>query len=224
MLRKYPLVTGEIYHVMNKSIEGYKIFNRPEDYQRMMRLLRYFSLRKPPMKFSFFLERSPDVQRDGFEAAVQELALEDGQLVQIIAYCLMPSHIHIVVRQLQKGGVVNFLRKSLNGYARYFNTKYKRKGTLWMSRFKNVIVDTDEQSLHLTRYVHLNPVTAGLVSRADDWVYSSYLEYVAKSNVLYPLIKTDGLFDMTPRQYRNFVEDHADFQRQLAIIKHQILE
>lgn len=218
------MVTGEIYHVMNKSIEGYKIFNRPEDYQRMIWLLRYFSLWKPPMKFSFFLERSPDVQRDGFEATVNKLASEEGQLVQIIAYCLMPSHIHVVVKQLQKNGIVNFLRNSLNGYARYFNTKYKRKGTLWMSRFKNVLVDTDEQLLHLTRYIHLNPVTAGIVSSADDWLYSSYKEYVARKSVSHPFTQNDNLFDMTPRKYRAFVEDHADFQRQLAVIKHQILE
>lgn len=190
----------------------------------MMRLLRYFALRRPPAKFSFFLERNPEVQSRGFEATVSKLAGRDGQLVQIMAYCLMPTHVHVMVRQLQDGGVANFLRKSLNGYARYFNTKYKRKGTLWMSRFKNVLVESDEQCLHLTRYIHLNPVTAGLISHADDWPYSSFAEYVRRKKVAYPLTVFSDFLNMTGRQYRRFVEDQADYQRKLAVIKHQMLE
>lgn len=223
MPRKDPLVTGEIYHVMNKSIAGYKIYTRETDYIRMFRLLRFFSLKNEPAKFSYFLEHDPYVMKDGIEARIAELA-EDGQKVQIIAYCIMPTHFHLVLKQLTDNGISEFLRKVLNGYARYFNVRYKRKGTLWMSRFKNVLVENDEQLLHLTRYIHLNPVTAGLIKRADNWLFSSYKEFVDPKRVDWPITKFNEFIDMKPEKYRKFTEDHADYQRDLAIIKKQILE
>lgn len=208
---------------MNKSIAGYKIFNREADYQRMIWLIRYFAMKDEPAKFSYFLEHDPYIAEDGVEARIAEFT-KDGLKIQIIAYCIMPTHIHLVVRQLVKNGVSEFMRKSLNGYARYFNTKYKRQGTLWMSRFKNVLVENDEQMLHLTRYLHLNPTTAGLVKRADDWLYSSYQEYVDPKNVDWPITKFDEFINMSPAKYRKFTEDHIDYQRDLAVIKKQILE
>lgn len=223
MLRKYPLATGEIYHVMNKSIAGYQIYNYEADYIRMLRLIRFFSLKDEPAKFSYFLEHDPDAATDGVEARIAELT-QEGQRIQIIAYCIMPTHFHLVVKQLVKNGISEFMRKSLNSYARYFNTKYKRQGTLWMSRFKNVLLETDEQMLHLTRYLHLNPTTAGLVKRVGDWPYSSYQEYVDPKNVGWPITKFDEFINMTPVKYRKFTEDHVDYQRDLALIKNQVLE
>ncbi len=224
MIRRYPLVTGHVYHVMNKSIEGYQIFNNQGDYEHMKQLLRYFSLKSPPTKFSFFIKRDPGVLKNGFDATVSELAQHTDQLVDNIAYCLMPTHFHLVVKQIYTNGISELLRKSLNGYARYFNTKYKRKGTLWMSRFKNVLVENDMQLLHLTRYVHLNPVTAGLVKNPDDWKYSSYPEYVKPGKNKYPLTIRTDLLDINPVQYKEFVVNHASYQRELSLIKQQIIE
>ena len=223
MIRKYPLVTGQVYHVMSKSIAGYKIFTREADFTRMAHLMRFFMLKDEPMKFSYFLKHDSGISEKGVEARIAELA-QDGRKVQIIAYCIMPTHLHIVVKQLAKNGISEFMRKALDGYAKYFNTKYERQGTLWMSRFKNVLIENDEQSLHVTRYVHLNPVTAGLVKRAEDWLYSSYLEYVNRSTVAWPVTQSEEFIDMSPNKYRKFTEDHADFQRNLAIIQKQILE
>lgn len=223
MLRKDPLVTGETYHVMNKSIAGYKIYTREADYLRMLHLIHFFSLRDEPTKFSYFLEHDPYIATDGIEARISELT-RDGQRIQVIAYCIMPTHFHLIVKQLENNGVSEFLRKSLNAYARYFNVRYKRKGTLWMSRFKNVLVENDEQLLHLTRYLHLNPVSAGLVRKADNWPYSSYREYVERKSIQWPMTKFDELIDMTAAKYRRFVEDHADYQRALAKIKKQVLD
>ena len=70
------------------------------------------------------------------------------------------------------------MRRLLNSYTRYFNEKIKRKGPLWEGRFKKVLVNSDEQLLHLTRYVHLNPVSAGIVEKPEDWPCSSYREYI----------------------------------------------
>lgn len=223
MPRKDPLVTGEVYHVMNKSIAGYEIFISEKDYERMLHLLRFFSLAEQPAKFSYFLQHDPQVLTGDIEGRLAALS-QYGQQVQLIAYCVMPTHFHIVLKQLVDNGVSEFLRKSLNAYARYFNLKYRRKGTLWMSRFKNVRAENDEQLLHLTRYVHLNPVAAGLVEKAQAWPYSSYREYIDRENIRWPMTKFESLIDVRPDEYQQFVQDHALYQRELAIIKKQMLD
>lgn len=223
MFRKNPLVTGEVYHVMNKSIAGYKIFSGRRDYERMMMTLRFFTLINPPGRFSRFISGT-QVQEMGYEAAVDEIGRENGWKMQIIAYSIMPTHLHIVAKQLDEKGISEMLQMALNSYARYFNTKYKRHGPLFVGNFKNVLVKSDEQLLHLTRYVHVNPVSAGLVDSPEDWPFSSYHEYIEPEKTLYPLAKFKGLVNCTPEEYRKFVEDYAGFQKELALIKAQIIE
>jgi len=221
--RKYPLATGDIHHVMNKSIAGFKIFHGKEDYERMLHLIRYFSYRTLLPKFSQFLEQR-GVINVGFEKFLDELVDEEDRRVQIVAYCLMPTHVHLVVKQLRQDGVSKFMSDTLNGYTRYFNTKRKRVGPLWVGKFKNVAVQTDEQLLHLTRYIHLNPSTAKLVNKPEDWAYSSYAEYVAVESVVYPLCDYQDFFDISPEKYAKFVKDNIENQQDLARIKKITLE
>jgi len=222
-LRKDPLVTGEVYHVMNKSIAGFKIFNSDNDYLRMQRMMIYFQTAELLPKFSQFLELK-HIREDGFETAFREIASDSKQHIQIIAYCFMPTHLHLVTKQLIKNGISTFMANILNSYARYFNTKYERKGPLWVGRFKNVHVDTDEQLLHLTRYIHLNSTIAKLVNKAEDWKWSSYKEYINPKSIEHPLCKFSEFIDMKPTTYRKFVEDEVDYQRELTQIKKLTLE
>jgi len=208
---------------MNKSIAGYEIFTKPGEYQRMLQVMRYYLVPHSPLPFSKFITLKR-VETLGFEQCVEDLCDPEDYLVQVIAYCLMPTHIHLVIKPGSDQGAVEYLGNVLNSYARYFNTKGERKGPLWVGRFKNVLVETDEQLLHLTRYVHLNPATAGLVARAEDWSYSSYAEYVTPKKIAYRWVDYTDLIDMTPQQYGRFVSDQADYQRELAIIKRQVLD
>ncbi len=226
VVRKGPLVTNQIYHVMSKSIAGYQIFNSKYDYDYFLKALRYFTLRIPPNKFSYFMKRSGAVQENGFESAVESLAKEQGTLVSVISFCIMPTHFHIVIKQDVDGGISDMMRRALNAYTRYFNIKHNRYGPLWTGRFKSVRIENDEQLLHITRYVFLNPVTANLVKKAEDWHYSSYKEVVDNNSVDCPWTRSsfNKLIRMSPSEYRSFCEDQADLQRELAIIKKQIIE
>lgn len=221
--RKDLLDVGETYHVMNKSIAKFKIFNTDKDYLRMKRMMMYFQISELLPRFSRFLELK-QVREDGFETTFADFSKDSKQRVQIISYCLMPTHVHIVLKQLTKNGTSTFMANLLNSYARYFNTKYKRQGPLWVGRFKNVLVSKDEQLLHLTRYVHLNPVTAKLVDRADDWKWSSYKEYSKPKLTEHPLCQFRELVIMRPAEYQKFVVDQVDYQRELAQIKKLVLE
>lgn len=208
---------------MNKSIAGFKIFNSENDYQRMLQALEYFSIADSLPKFSYFLKRSHEAGKT-FAEYLDQCFPEPKRRVQLVAYCLMPTHFHLVFIPKKTTGATEMMHDVLNSYARYFNIKHKRRGHLWAGPFKNVQMETDEQLSHLTRYVHLNPVTAYLTDKAENWAFSSYHEYVTPARRKRHLCEYKELLNVQPRQYRKFVEDHVDYQRELANIKSLILD
>lgn len=223
MPRKNLLVPDEVYHVFNKSIAGYKVFNDEKDFTRIQQMFRYYQHQDPPTRFSHFIN-SHEVRSSGVTAPLKVLSEETTKAVQIIAYCVMPTHIHLVLKQLTENGVSTFMSKVLNSFTRYFNEKHKRKGPLWEGRFKNVQVNSDDQLLHLTRYVHLNPVTAYLCERAEDWNPSSYHEYVGEIPQGDRFCSYEGLLDIAPKSYKRFVQDQIGYQRELAGIKSLLVD
>jgi len=217
--RKYPLLDGEVYHVFTRSIAGFKICNNDYEFLRMKDAIRYYQNEKPVLKFSDFLRSGRNQNH-----ADKNTHLRGEQLVNIIAYCLMPTHIHLIVKQVKDNGISIFMSNVLNSYTRYFNSKYKRKGPLWEGRFKNVLVQTNEQILHLTRYVHLNPVTAHLVDRAEEWLASSYKEYISTVEESEKLCQYSEMFDIDPLQYKRFLLDRVHYQRSLGSLKKLLVE
>jgi len=223
MKRKHPLETGDFHHIVNRSIAKYEIFNSESDYERILLMLPFFSFENNRLpKFSEFIS-SASVKNKGFEKAFSEKINEEDKLVQIIAYCIMPTHFHLVLKQLKDNGISNFVGIISNSYSHYFNNKNNRKGRLWQDKFKNVPVNSDEQLLHLTRYVHLNPVTAGLVENPKNWKYSSYHEYIQDDNGHF-ICEFKDLIDLAPKEYEEFVMARKEYQRELAKIKNIILE
>ncbi len=154
-----------------KALKGLRYFEMIENMKEWEVLLKFYTKGNPPLKFSAFLKLK---NKSYFQ---QKKTSDNNSLVKIIAYCFMPTHFHLVLKQLKHNGISIFMRRILNSYAKYFNIKTKRKGPLWESRFKNVILRTDEILLHVTRYVHLNPVTAYLVDYPNNWAFSSYKEF-----------------------------------------------
>ncbi|MCX5692834.1 MAG: transposase [Candidatus Omnitrophica bacterium] len=205
------IVTDEIYHVYSKSIAEYVIFNNDFEYSRMREVIEYYRIERPFVRFSRFKERNMQVKQ-----------LDVKRLVQIICYCIMPTHIHLVLKQLKDKGISVFMSNVLNSYSRYFNIKHNRKGPLWESSFKKVLVESDAQLLHLTRYIHLNPATAYIVNNPEDWKWSSYREYISGNKE--GICEYDNVLDIKPEEYKKFVEDRISYQRELAKIKDMILE
>lgn len=214
-------MVGEIYHVFNKSIAGFKIFNIKSEFSRMIATIHYYQREKPSMKFSKFIKLAK-FQKNKNDKSIP--ISDKEKLVEIIAYCLMPTHLHLILKQLKENGISSFMSNILNSYTRYFNTRHNRKGPLWEGRFKNVLVETDEQLFHLTRYVHLNPVTAYLINKPEEWPASSYQEYILKDIGKDRICKYDDILEIEPASYRKFVENMSSYQRELATIKKLLLE
>lgn len=212
------LTTGEVYHTLTKSIADFKIFNNASDFSRMKDVLRYYQFENIPVSFSR-LNKLADEKIVDFQKSIKL----SERFVEIIAWCLMPTHVHLIVKQLKDNGISKFMSNILNSYSRYFNIKHNRKGPLWEGRFKKILVKSDEQLLHLTRYIHLNPVTACLVNNPEDWFASSYKGYVGLDTAENSLCHCN-LMDINPTTYKKFVEDRISYQRELAKIKHLAIE
>ena len=139
----------------------------------------------------------------------------------------MPNHFHLLLEQSVDNGISNFMSKFANSYTRYFNTKNKRIGPIFQGKFKSVLVETESQLLHLSRYIHLNPYSAGLaenINQLDKYQYSSLPEYLHLTNTNYCQKDIVLSYFKQKNSYRNFVYDHADHQRNLQNIKKVMLD
>ncbi len=121
----------------------------------------------------------------------------------------MPTHLHLILAQLKDEGISLFMQNLLNSYTRYFNVKNERVGPLWQGRFKSILIQSDEQLLHLTRYIHLNPTSQNLVEKPEDWKYSSSNEYLWREDDVLCNFKENIKID--PNPYRKFVEERQDY-------------
>jgi len=217
-MRREALVSNQVYHVLTRSIAGFRVFSSSSNCRRFVNTLLFYRQEPCGIRFSRFAESSVEIQK---------MYLADMKnRVSIVAYCLMPTHIHLILKQLAENGISLFMKNCLESFSKYFNTRYNRKGPLWESRFKSISVKTDDQLLHLTRYVHLNPVSAGIVEKPEDWDFSSYKKYLAVNKIKRPgdLCDWDGLLEIRPNDYKKFVEERINYQRQISKIKKQLLD
>ena len=111
---------------------------------------------------------------------------------EIYAYCFMSNHVHIVMKEKNQGDISLIMKRILTKYARWYNIKYGRNGALIANRYKSVPVEIDEYFLNLIRYIHQNPIKAGIAIKCEDYLYSSYNEYLNKDE----LTDTDFLLQM----------------------------
>ncbi len=211
--RLVPLVTGEFYHIYNRGTEKRKIFTQPRDYKRFLKTFYYYQFLGPKPSFSKFAISDLQI----FKPKLNE------KIVEIICYCLMPNHFHFLIRQLKDGGITKFMSQISNSYTKYFNTKYTRVGALLQGSFKSVLIESEEQLLHLSRYIHLNPIVSGLVELLDEYTYSSYSEYVQGVNLYCNLDEILGYFNSN-KEYIEFVEDQIDYGKSLEILKHSTID
>lgn len=210
--RIFPFARGYFYHVYNRGSEKRSIFESRRDYQRFLKTLKYYQLEGPKPKFSHF--PSPLVKKLD----------ESKKIVEIVAYCLMPNHFHLLLTPIKDGSITEFVSKVSNSYTRYYNTKYDRVGPLLQGEFKAVIMESGEQVVHVSRYIHLNPVVSGLVKSLDQYEWSSYGEYVDK-NPTAICSKTEVLQGFkNPQDYRQFISDQASYAQEIEFIKHQVIE
>lgn len=219
-IRKLSLVSDETYHIFNRGVNKRSIFEDKYDYLRFVKTLEYYQICKPLLKFSKFLELT---------RSQKKIMLENSshiKQVQYESYCLMPNHFHLLVKQNADNGISNLLRLVLNSYTKYFNIKHDRIGPLWQGQFKAVHVNNENQLLHVSRYIHLNPYSASLVKTFQKlctyrWSslhqYIEHVEGICDTNLILSFFKNR-------LEYKSFLQNHADYQRSLKESEHLLLD
>lgn len=220
--RTTPLVQGEFYHVFNRSIARQPIFTRKDEYQRGLEVLNYYSYQKPPLRFSHY-KRLTFLKKADFLAGLEG----SKKIVQLLAFCLMPNHVHFLIKEIEDGGISRYMSNFQNSYAKYFNIKNDRTGSLFQTRFKAVRIETDEQLLHVMRYIHLNPLTSFIirdVNQLENYLWTSFSVYLGKQHL--NSIETSFILNYfrSLKEFINFTYDQVGYQRELDKIKHLLLE
>jgi putative transposase len=210
MSRRAIFAPGEFYHIYNRGTEKRKIFLNHRDYERFLTLL-YLANGEHPV----------DVKRQG--SALSELLTRDRgkKLVDICAYCLMPNHFHLIIKEVEDGGISKFMQKLITGYTMYFNKTHERNGALFQGKFKSEHINEDRYMLYLIAYVHLNPVKLcdpkwkenGIADRRrsekflDNYTYSSYLDYCGRERLEKTIISMESLpsYTSTPKNFRSSI-------------------
>lgn len=216
--RKHPFITGGIYHVYNKSIEGRKIFDTDALCEKFLQILWYYRSTASLMRLSN-LSRLGSAFKKYY---IQSIENTSTFRVSICAYCIMPTHYHVLLRQNSDGGISHFISQIQNSFTRYSNVKHKRSGYIFIHRFHSKPITSDEVFKHVSRYIHLNPYSSGIVDDLFSYPWSSLHEYV-RNNRARRLCDTTllmQLFNHDNERYKRFVLNNADYQKTLEICKY----
>jgi putative transposase len=183
----------------------------------------YYQNTNPPVKYSLFLEQTRDYQ----DEVLHTLKQKHNYWVEIIAYCFMPNHFHFLLKQVKTSGISKFVANFCNSYTKYINIKSERNGPLFQGKFKAVHVATDEQLAHVSRYIHLNPLSSDVVKNFQElkkYEYSSLSEYLNLSGTSF--FEKDVVINnfKSLHAYEKFVANQADYQHKLNRIKHLMIE
>lgn len=160
-MRATQFFTNGYYHIYNRGVDKRIVFQRFGHYLRFLTTIRSI------------LKTGSATQRSIYN---QGLALSTK--IDILAYCLMPNHYHFLIKQTHESGITEFMQKLDTSYTMYFNLNNKRTGHLFEYAFKAKTIESDDVLLHVSRYIHLNPVIARLVETPEQWRWSSYKEYI----------------------------------------------
>lgn len=210
--RKTPLVSGEIYHVFNRGVAKLPIFYDKRDYNHLLEVIYYYQFQGPKPKFS----QLKQLKDFNFE--------RNKKIVEILCYCLMPNHYHFLIRQLEDNGLSEFISKLSNSYTKYFNIRHERVGPLLQGQFKAKRIEDDEQLIHVSRYIHLNPLKAFLVKGLKTYQWSSYPSFIGITEDKVCAKGFIASMFKSSVDYEKFVLDYADYQNDLDQIEHLTLE
>ncbi len=228
-MRKAQFENDHFYHIYNRGTEKRDIFLSKADYSRFISYLYEFN----DINVISHLIRNLESWRG--EASPGRKEMES--VVEIISFCLMPNHFHLILRQLKDNGITKFIQRLCTGYAMYFNKKNERTGSLFQGPFKSILIENDNYLTHLSRYQHINPIELiepnwkkeGIKDwdKVNDFLgtyrWSSYLDYIGIKN--FPaLTKRDIInsYFQTEGSYKDFVNQWLD--KDLETIKDIILE
>ncbi len=192
---------NSIYHIYNRGVEKRIIFNDDQDYNVFLSYIKEYV--------------SPEPQ--GVTLRYRDLHGKYYEKIKLLAFCLMPNHFHLLIKQTEKDNIKKFTQSLFTRYTMYFNHKYKRIGGLFQSTYKATNVIDKEHLLYVSKYIHRNPTEILKLKNLTD-AYSSYSDYLGLTNTSWldktiiqdEFSKSSYIKYHNIKNYKYFVEVYKD--------------
>lgn len=190
--RKEEFINGNVYHTILRALDDNLVFKDDNDYYRGIFSIYEFNNANP---VEIWIRRKQRKQEKALGDRVSQSPQRD-LLVDVLAFCFMPNHIHLLLKQISDNGITKFMRKLGVGYAGYFNRKYQRKGYVFQNRFLSVYIKDDNQLQVVFNYIHANPASLiapdfknmgiknpnKVMKFINNYKWSSYQDYLGVKN------------------------------------------
>jgi putative transposase len=206
---------GNIFHLLNRGVEKRKIFLSDENYIRFIHNMRDFN-NKDNVTMSYYNRR---------KYSDSEVRPPNKNLVDVVCWCLMPNHPHIMAIEKDEGNISNFSRKIFGGYTMYFNEQNDRSGVVFQGNTKIIQIKKDAHLLYLPFYIHLNPLDLfqsgwkedgikdieGAIKFLEEFRWSNYRDIIGVGNGEFEAITNKKLFfemfQTNPKKYKKDLEE-----------------
>ncbi len=231
--RKQQFVNGEVCHITLRGIDDNLIFKDVDDYYRGVFSIYEFNNTKP---VEIWLRRQ---QRKKEKILGDPISQSRECLVDVLAFCFMPNHVHLLLKQIKENGITKFMQKVGVGYGGYFNRKYNRKGYVFQNRFHAVHIKNEGQLKVVFTYIHTNPISLiepkwkelgiknpeEVIEFLENYKWSSYLDYIDKNN--FPSVtKREFILKIIGGKQgcEDFIKDWIEHKKEIAKFSNLFLE
>ncbi|OGG62168.1 hypothetical protein A3C21_04195 [Candidatus Kaiserbacteria bacterium RIFCSPHIGHO2_02_FULL_59_21] len=208
--RRVPFQLDEWFHCYNRGIDKRTVFESEDDSERFLKLL-YLANSEANLHLADISDKTDAIMT----------RQRKGVLVSIGAYCLMPNHFHLLLKEVVEGGIIRFMQKLGTAYAMYFNTKNERSGNLFLKPFRSRHVGDDRYFQRVVDYIHCNPAerfepgwkrgTVRNMNRLErqlrDYRYSSFPDYARERRAIAAILSDDGFKVYRDRGQRRMLDD-----------------
>ena len=203
---------GDVYHILNRGVDKRKIFLGDQDYLRFVHNLYDFNNKNET--FMSYCKRRSAIRKP----------TSDDELVDVLCWCLMPNHYHILVREKRDGGASMFSKKVNSSYTQYFNLKNERSGVLFQGKSKIIPIKKDNHFMYLPFYIFANPIqlidknwkengiknSKQVIQFLENYKWSSYLDIIGKDNFSF-VTNQDNFFELFIADKKQFKKDFTEW-------------
>ena len=176
-MRLHKIAQGEYYHICNRGVEKKVIFHDSGDYWRFLFLVLYFQSE------TIFAQVGRAVEKFVKHRVLDNYGeITKKRTVELVAFCIMPNHFHLILKEVREGGISVYMQRILNAYGKYYNTKYQKTGHVFQGPYRAVHIAENRQLLHVSAYIHRNPrEMKGWFKKEKEYFWSSYQDFVGNN-------------------------------------------
>lgn len=220
-MQRIKFITNEIYHIYNKGISGYTLFKDLRDYLHFLSCLTEFNtLNNVEMRFAknFYITKAGKQNTD-------------SRLIEIISYCLMPTHFHLIIKQTSEKGIIRYMQKLGTGYTMYHHKRYNTEGHIFQGTYRVQHLSSSQQLLIRSAYIHINPLKKSVESltqfkleenqlmQLKEYPWSSLIDYYDSDSKIRSLKKVTELEIYKPKVTTEIIQSYLGINSYEFFIK-----